>query len=377
VALVLLAYARTHSPTTAGGIVAAMALPQLLSGPAMGAWLDRTRHKRRAFLVNQLLLIVVLLGLLALVGRAPTGLVLMLASVAGLTSPVISGGFTGLIAPLVPSPLLPRAYGAETASYYVAAAVGPAVAAAVAGAVSAQAAVGVCVGLSAVAALAISRVPMPAGATAPVQHLAAMVFAGVRQLAAVPALRSATIATTLTFAGAGAFPVVFPAFVTRLGARPALAGALLAAFAVGALLGSVVMASRTPRSQPLVLVVVGTTCMGLVLLAVSASPSLPLAAMGVLIAGVAEGPIASATFMVRETCSPAHLRTQVLTSAASIKYGAYAGGSAIAGHVVAADGARAAMVFLASCSLSGAALAVVTLRRSAGRSPSGAGAASR
>ena len=377
VALVLLAYARTHSPTTAGGLVAAMALPQLLTGAALGAWLDRTAHKRRVFLANQLLLGGVLLGLVGTVGHAPTWLVLVLASVAGLTSPVLTGGFTGLIAPLVPTELLPRAYGAETASYYVAAAVGPALAGGLAGAVSAEAAVAACLALSAVAVLAISRVPMPSAAPGPERRLAAAVLAGLRHLVTVPALRSATIATTFSFAGAGAFPVVFPAFAAQLGERPALAGALLASFAVGALLGSILMASRGWRQQPLTLVLAGTTCMGLLLLSVSVAPTLPLAALGILLAGVVEGPIASATFMVRENSSPSHMRTQVVTSAASIKYGAYAAGSAAAGHIVAADGARAAMVFLALCSLGGAALALLTLRSAAGCSPSAAGAASR
>jgi hypothetical protein len=96
---------------------------------------------------------------------------------------------------------------------------------------------------------------------------------------------------------------------------------------------------------------------------VALSPSLLVAAVGVLLAGVFEGPIMSSTFMVRDRWSPASMRTQVVTTAASIKFGAYAAGSAVAGHVVAAQGARAGMWFLASCQLGGVVLGVAALGR--------------
>src|SRR5947209_4135997 len=82
------------------------------------------------------------------------------AGLAGLTLPVLTGGFTGLIAPLVPPPLLRRAYGAESTSYNVAGVAGPALAGAVS-AWSPTAAALLCVGLSTVALVAVLRVPMP------------------------------------------------------------------------------------------------------------------------------------------------------------------------------------------------------------------------
>jgi hypothetical protein len=50
--------------------------------------------------------------------------------------PVLTGGFTGLIAPLVRPSLLRRAYGAEATSYNSAAVGGPALAGALAGLVT-------------------------------------------------------------------------------------------------------------------------------------------------------------------------------------------------------------------------------------------------
>jgi MFS family permease len=363
VSLVLLVLSRTDSPALAGGLVAALTVPQLISGPVLGAWLDRTSHRRVAFVANQVLLPVVLLALLAAAGRAAPWLVLVLGAFAGITAPVLTGGFTGLIGPLVPQALLRRAYGAETTSYYVGGVIGPALAGALAGWVSPEAAVLSCVALSAVALAAVLRVPMPSPDTRPSQHLAAAVWTGLRLLATTAPLRAATIATTLSFAGIGAFPVVFPALAEQVGSPAAASAVLFSAFSAGALLGSVAMAVRAPRTGPLRLALLGIVCFGASMSLVALSPSLTIAALGVLLAGVFEGPISSSTFMVRDRWSPASMRTQVVTTAASLKFGAYAAGSAVTGHVVAAHGARAGLWLLVSCQFGGVVLAVLSLSR--------------
>lgn len=49
------------------------------------------------------------------------------------------------------------------------------------------------------------------------------------------------------------------------------------------------------------------------------------------------------------------MRTQVVTTAASIKFGTFALGSAVGGHVVAAAGARASVQLIALCQVAGVA----------------------
>jgi MFS family permease len=95
VAVVLLILDRTGSPALAGTVVGALALPALVTGPVLGAWLDRTPHRRSAFVLNQVLLLGVLLALLAVTGTAPSYVVVLLGLLAGLTAPVLTGGFTG------------------------------------------------------------------------------------------------------------------------------------------------------------------------------------------------------------------------------------------------------------------------------------------
>ncbi|HWG93698.1 MAG TPA: MFS transporter, partial [Mycobacteriales bacterium] len=338
VAVVLLVLERTGSPALAGTVVGALTLPSLVTGPLLGAWLDRTRRRRGAFVANQLLLLGGLLGLLAATGSAPHGVVLALALVSGLAAPVLTGGFTGLIAPLVPAALLRRAYGAEATSYNVAGVTGPALAGALAGFAGAGTAVAVAAGLSAVALAAVLRVPMPPPLLSSPRSLLRTVGDGLSLLVRTPALRSVTTATTLAFAGMGAMPVAFPLLAEELGAGPAAAGLLFSTFALGALAGSLVVASRTPRTGPMRLAYLGIGGLGLAWAALVLAPSLPVAVAVIAVAGALEGPVLASTLAVRELWSPASMRTQVVTTAASLKFGGFALGSAGAGAAAAAHG---------------------------------------
>ncbi len=359
IALVLLVLDRTGSSSLAGALVAALTLPALVTGPLLGAWLDRTRHRRSAFVANELLLTSALTGVLISAGHAPSWVVVLLGGLAGLTLPVLTGGFTGLIAPLVPPDLLRRAYGAESTSYNVAGVAGPALAGAVA-AWSPVAAALVCIGLSLVALVAVTRVPMPAPSGAS-GTLMETVVAGLKHLATTPPLRSVTVATTLSFLGMGAFPVVFPALAQEVGASRAASGALFSGFAIGALIGSLAMAARSPRTGPLRLAMLGISGLVVVFAGLAVVPSLALALVLIVVAGVFEGPVLSSTLTVREQHSPSWMRTQVVTTAASIKFGAYALGAAVGGHVVASDGGRAGVWFVASLQVLGVAVGALAL----------------
>ena len=359
VSLVLLVLERTDSPALAGALVAALTLPALITGPVLGAWLDRTSHRRSAFVANELLLVSALVGVLLAAGHSPGWLVVLLGGLAGLTLPVLTGGFTGLIAPLVPPRLLRQAYGAESTSYNVAGVAGPGLAGVVS-AISPTAAVGMCVTLSTIALLFVLRVPMPSPSGARGSILRT-VGAGLSHLAKTPALRSVTVATTVSFMGMGAFPVVFPALAVEVGSSRAASGALFSSFAVGALIGSLTMAARSPRTGPLRLALLGIVGLLIVFSGLALAPTLPIAIAIVVIGGAFEGPVLSSTLTVREQHSPAAMRTQVVTTAASLKFGAYALGSAFAGALVAAHGVRTGIGFIAACQLLGVLVGSIAL----------------
>lgn len=362
VAMVLLVLDRTGSPALAGAVVAALTLPALVTGPVLGAWLDRTSHRRSVFVANQVLLLAVLLGLLAVTGTAPSYVVVLLSLFAGVTAPVLTGGFTGLIPPLVPTPHLRRAYGAEATSYNLAGVVGPALAGALAAAASPDAAVAVTAGVSALALVAVLRVPMPPPADGPTTGLVRLVASGLRLLATVPPLRSVTVATTVSFTGMGALPVVFPLLAEELGQPAAASGALFSAFALGALIGSLLVASRVPRTGPMRLAFLGIAGLGLAFTGVAFAPTLTVAIALVAVAGAMEGPVLASTLAVRAAHSPPEMQTQVVTTAASLKFGGFAVGSAVAGLVVASYGVRAGLLSLAAMQVLGIALGLLARR---------------
>src|SRR5215216_310509 len=177
VAAVLLVLDRTGRPGLAGAVVAATTLPAVVTGPVLGAWLDRTSRRRVALASNQVLLAASLLGILAAAGRAPGWTLPLLAAVAGLTGPLATGGYTSMIPLLVPERLLARANALEASSFNTAAIAGPAVAGVVAatagpaGAVLAEAALA---GLALPAIARLPRLAAPAGDSPPASLAAAI-----------------------------------------------------------------------------------------------------------------------------------------------------------------------------------------------------------
>ena len=198
VAAVLLVLDRTGRPGLAGAVVAATTLPAVVTGPVLGAWLDRTSRRRLALASNQVLLTASLLGILAAAGRAPGWALLLLAATAGVTGPLATGGYTSMIPVLVPERLLARANALEASSFNTAAIAGPAVAGAVAAAAGPAGAVLAEAALAGLALPAIARMPRvaaPAGDhPAP---LATAIRQGLTHLAGTPVLRGVTVATAV------------------------------------------------------------------------------------------------------------------------------------------------------------------------------------
>ena len=367
VAAVLLVLDRTGRPGLAGAVVAATTLPAVVTGPVLGAWLDRTSRRRVALASNQVLLAASLLGLLAAAGRAPGWALLPLAALAGLTGPLATGGYTSMIPLLVPERLLARANALEASSFNTAAIAGPAVAGVVAATAGAAGAVLAEAALAALALPAIARLPRvapPAG-----DHPAPMAVAirqGLAHLARTPVLRGVTVATAVGMGGTGLLTLALPFWAERLGAGRAGAGYLWAALEAGAIAGALAAARPTAAWPPQRVVLAGLALFGLGMATWPLASSFPAALALVALAGLAEGPAFAATFTTRGRWSPRELRGQIFTTAASLKLGAFAVGSALAGPALARTGVAGTLVAVAAVQL----LAVALGRASGARGPS-------
>src|SRR5438093_12683285 len=91
VGIVLLILERTGSAGLAGATVAAVTLPSIVSGPLLGAWLDRTGRRRGVMMLDQVLAATSLVGIVALAGNAPNWTLPLVALLAGVTWPLSFG----------------------------------------------------------------------------------------------------------------------------------------------------------------------------------------------------------------------------------------------------------------------------------------------
>jgi MFS family permease len=368
VAAVLLVLDRTGSPTLASATVAAASLPSVLTGPLLGAWLDRARHRRAALAANQALLAASLAGMLLAAGRAPGWVLPALAAAGGAAAPMLTGGVSSLIPVLVPPALLPRANAMEAASFNSAAVVGPALAGVAAGWFGPAGAVGLQAAIAVAALVALARVPAvdPAAAASHAgPSLAAVLRAGLAHLARTPVLRSVTVTSSLAYGAQGLLPLALPLLSERLGAGRGGSGYLYAAVEVGAIAG-VFLAVRPLAWMPPERVVLGGTAVAAVGTAGWAlAPSFPAALALAASAGLAAGPAFAALFSVRQRWSPDHLRGQIFTTAASLKVGAFAVGAALGGPVVSQLGPRGAIVVTAALELSAVAAGLLSAVRPA------------
>jgi MFS family permease len=349
IALVLVVIARTHNPRLAGLVIAAFTVPTLVTGPVIGAYLDQLRAKRALFVANQATLAAALAGVVVLAGHTPGAVLIALGLFAGLTAPVITGGFSSLVPLVVPPGGLRRANALDAASYNVAGLVGPALVAVIAGAAGASLALSAVAGIATLGLVLVLAAPMPATALggrpeaqnagpglasadqAILSSLRAAVADGLQLLRDVPLLRSTTIATTLSQFTQGLLPIALPLMAVRLD-HPASAGAwLLAALGGGGLAGSLASGRLLARrTAPAVLVAALAAC-GACLAALAMAPGFDPALGLAVLAGAAEGPILAATLTIRQRTVPPERYAQTAATTASLKTGAYALGAAIAG----------------------------------------------
>lgn len=347
IALVLVVIARTHDPRLAGLVVAAFTVPALVTGPVIGAYLDQLRAKRALFAVNQATLAAALVGVVVLAGHAPGAVLIALGLFAGLTAPVLTGGFSSLVPLVVPPGGLRRANALDAASYNVAGLAGPALVAVIAGAAGAGPALSAVAGIAALGLLLVLAAPMPATAPgrgpearragpapagqAMLGTLGTAVADGLALLRDVPMLRSTTIATTLSQLAQGLLPVALPLLAVRLD-HPASAGAwLLTALSGGGLAGSLASSRLLARRTAPAVLIAATAACGICLAALAAAPGFGPALALAALAGVADGPILAATLAVRQRTVPPDRYAQTAATTASLKTGAYALGAAAAG----------------------------------------------
>lgn len=339
-AIVLLCVDRDVSASTAGVLVAATSLPQLLSGPILGHRLDRAIDVWRAVRVAAIATAVAAVALMVGVGKAPMGMVIAAAVLVAVAEPTFTGGISAAVDRTMPHDAAgaTAVHAWDSFSYNVAGLLAPAlvtVVAATAGPAPATGALAGCVlvggivsiGLRTRSAEAPSAYDNPAGRSKGVA-------AAARAMLTEPTLRAVTIATTLAFAAFGGLAFAAVAAARDAGRSANDAGELFTLLAVGGLIGSLVMTRRSQPVRPERTVAISMVVIGLALLGMAATDRWAVVLVGAAVVGLLDGPLLVGVFAARIHHAPVSVRTTVFTLGASAKLGGSAVGAIVASHLL-------------------------------------------
>ncbi len=359
-AIVLVVRRQTGSFAQAGAATAAFAIGAGLVAPLQGRLVDRLGQPR--VLIPSALLNAVALGGLVIAADqdAPVWSLAMLAALGGAAVPPLSACMRSNWATLFADDDDARetAYSLESVLNEIVFIVGPALTTMLVALSSSIGALLTAVGLSLAGTFLFASTGLARrwrGEIGPRTAAGALGAAGMRTLVL------AIIPTGIAF---GALEVTMPAFAAGQGERPALAGLLLSAMALGSVLGGLWYGGRT-WSRPIVarfLTLEAAFTVGLVPLLLMPDSML---AMGLLmgVAGLALAPSAAAGFLLIDRVAPPGTATEAYTWAVTANVTGSALGAAIAGIVVQHGDIRWALGLAVAGPALGTAIAI-TRRRS-------------
>lgn len=328
VGVLLLVLDRTDNKLLISVAVAAYTVPSMVSGPVLGAWIDRARSPLIALAGNQFVQATMTLGMVFV----PVGWVPVLAFVAGIALPMTSGGYTSML-PRLPGDL-PRLTAFDSMLFNASAIGGPAAAGAIAALASPSAAMvvtGVVALVSGISALGLTLAPAPASSHA---SMGQALRAGMQTMVRTPPLRAATVTSAVSFVGFGLLVTALPWFVESVGSDRRYVGAVMAVFEAGALTSVFLLRRHLTRWLPerIVLVTVGLYGVSFALLALVGDLAWLLVVA--VLAGLASGPTLVGLITTRQRYTPPDLLGQVSTTGASLKIGAFSLGALGAGPLL-------------------------------------------
>lgn len=336
-AIVLAVIGAGESPADGSLLVASVSAVGAIVGPVVGAFIDRMGRPRQGFLFGLVVLAVGSMVLAFGIGTWPIGLLLVVSGLTGLAQPVMVGAWSGQLRRIVPDMPAARVYAVDVGTYNVAEVTGPALVGAAfvidasfPGAISLE----VVALIFMLAAVILPFVPIPARSETTSSPPEAMgrTLRHVRVMVRSLSLRRNTIIGTISFAAIAFIIIATPLLGEELGGDAGVGVFLLTVIAIGALLGTAVLARRpTAWRGPGTVALGATVILGILLVAMSFSPAFWVAAVFALLFGMVQASQLTSIFRVRDREAPTEARGMVFVASASLRTGAFAVGSVIAG----------------------------------------------
>ena len=372
VALGWLVLQLTGSGTALGAVVAAQFLPILLLGPYGGLIADRM-DKRRVLMATQVILglTALTLGLLVITGAVQLWMVVLVAVVFGLVTACDNPARQAFSLEMVGAERLRNAVSLNSVMVNVARAVGPAVA----GAIIAATGTGICflINAASYAAVLLALGTMNVAdlrPTPPAQREPGQVRQGLRYVAGTPELLVPLVMLALIGTLAYEFQVVLPLLATGpFHGDAATYGILTAAMGAGAIVGGLVVAGHGRTGlRPLTLAVL---VFGAAMLAVAASPTLPVAVVALAATGAASITFLATGNTTLQLNSDPRFRGRVMALWTMAFLGSTPIGAPILGWISQELGARAGLVTGGLTCLVAASIGAIALSRGASSRRSG------
>lgn len=311
-----------------GAMLVALALvPGIVAAPLVGALLDGA-HRPRAMMMLAAAGTAVAYAVAAAIGPVPVWAVAVALVISGLLTPFGFGGLSSFVAP--PGSNARQAYALDALSYNVSGVAGPAAVAVLAPTLGARAALLLMavVALTAVAAYALLRV-QPRETER--KGLLRSMSAGIVTLSTRRPLAVVTTSGTLAELGRGMMPIAAIGIALAATGDAAMSALIVAAFAIGALVGAVIEPLRRQRISPQLTMAIGFALTGLATLAAAFDIGLGWTIALVGLSGLCTAAPTAAMLLLRRTESPDDVVAQVFTVGSALRTAAAAAGTAIAG----------------------------------------------
>jgi MFS family permease len=177
---------------------------------------------------------------------------------------------------------------------------------------------------------------------------------------AAPGIRTLVAATLLLGAAFGAAEVAMPAFTEEHGSREA-GGIALAAYALGSMLGGLVVASLAPSPRLGQRFAVAVALVGMLLVPLAAAPSIAAVTALALVAGLPIAPAFAFSYRLVDRLAPPGTATEAFAWISTAIVAGVSAGAPLGGGAISAAGPHAAFLLAAACA--GAAAVVAAARR--------------
>ena len=336
--IVLFVLDRFHSPQLSGFTVLAGIIPGLLVSPIAGAVLDR--GARVPLIVLDYCIggtSLLLIALLGLAGTIQPWSLLLISAMGSFTMPLSNSGTRSLYPIIVPRTLWDRANALDSGGYVVATVVGPGLAGVIVALVGPTWALLVPAAVSYAAALLILGMRMPALAGAPRgASILRDAAAGLLYVVRNRTLRGLAVTVSVLNLAGGGLTVAMPVLVlTRLHGTSVQVGELFAVMGAAGIVSGLISGrfDSEGRERAMLAGSALATAVSMVLMAVAGS--LPVAALGMAVFGVANGPLDIALFSLRQRATDPAWFGRAFAVSMSLNFVGYPIGSAIIGPVVA------------------------------------------